>query len=95
MTIDNRWKASGLCKTTKKLDPITQELVPYTLEDFFPGPDGAKVPHEVRTLCKKCPVKEQCLNHALTYEKYGYWGGTSERQRRIMRRARNIKLIHL
>jgi WhiB family redox-sensing transcriptional regulator len=41
-------------------------------------------------LCGACPVTEICLEYALTNgEKLGIWGGKSERQRRLIRSARN------
>jgi WhiB family transcriptional regulator, redox-sensing transcriptional regulator len=39
-----------------------------------------------------CPVKDQCLEQALTRpERYGVWGGKSERERRRILRARKIR----
>lgn len=47
-------------------------------------------PHmDQKRLCGACPVREVCLEDALSRgEQHGIWGGTSERQRRQMRRAR-------
>ena len=42
-----------------------------------------------RQLCRRCPVKSECLDFAMaTNESFGVWGGTSERERRRMRRDR-------
>ena len=42
-----------------------------------------------KTICAKCPVVAECLEYALdSGEKFGVWGGYSERQRRQMRAAR-------
>lgn len=42
-----------------------------------------------RAICAGCPVKRECLDHALaTGERYGVWGGTTVRERRRMRQAR-------
>lgn len=39
--------------------------------------------------CGECPVRQPCLDHALGFaERFGIWGGTSERQRRRLRAAR-------
>lgn len=39
-----------------------------------------------------CPVREDCLEQALAYpERYGVWGGTSERERRRILRSRKIR----
>lgn len=42
-----------------------------------------------KRICRDCPVREECLDFALSKRiKEGVWGGTSERQRRTMRPAR-------
>jgi len=39
------------------------------------------------SICKKCDVKIECLNYALSFEIItGIWGGTTERQRRQIKR---------
>ncbi|MGH8937160.1 MAG: WhiB family transcriptional regulator [Acidimicrobiia bacterium] len=40
-------------------------------------------------VCRTCPVREECLEYALeARERYGIWGGTTERERkRILRRS--------
>jgi len=57
--------------------------------DFFPS-DGVGV-EQARKVCADCPVKEPCLEYALTYRiDHGVWGGASERERRrILRRRRH------
>jgi len=45
---------------------------------------------DAKQVCLRCPVRAQCLDYALdTAEHYGIWGGTSERERRALRRGRN------
>lgn len=42
-----------------------------------------------KAVCAGCPVREACLEFALANdERWGVWGGTSERQRRAMRVVR-------
>lgn len=42
-----------------------------------------------RALCKECPVKAECLSYALENdERFGIWGGLSERERRKLQRER-------
>lgn len=60
-------------------------------ETFFPA-RGERIDPTVEAACARCPVRAQCLDHALHFEKFGYWAGTSERQRRQLRKARNIRL---
>jgi len=39
--------------------------------------------HSAKKFCKPCPVRRQCLEHALTTgEPFGVWGGTTELERR-------------
>jgi hypothetical protein len=38
------------------------------------------------SICARCPVRRPCLDYAVTHERVGVWGGTSERQRRVIRR---------
>lgn len=54
---------------------------------FFPE-RGAST-REAKEVCRGCPVKVDCLEFALVNgEKFGIWGGYSERERRRMRRQR-------
>lgn len=56
---------------------------------FFPE-RGAST-REAKEVCRGCIVKDQCLEFALdNSEKFGIWGGMSERERRRIRRARAI-----
>lgn len=44
-----------------------------------------------KAVCATCPVTAECLDYALrNKEKFGVWGGTSERERRKMRREQGI-----
>jgi WhiB family redox-sensing transcriptional regulator len=43
---------------------------------------------DAKAVCAACPVKEQCLEYALTNREYGVWGGTTEAERRRIRTAR-------
>jgi WhiB family redox-sensing transcriptional regulator len=54
---------------------------------FFPA-RGDSV-EEAKAVCRGCTVRAQCLEYALVnVEKYGVWGGLSERERRRIRTAR-------
>lgn len=58
-------------------------------ELFFPE-RGAST-REAKEVCKGCAVREACLEYALTTgEKFGIWGGLSERERRRIRRQRSL-----
>ncbi len=44
---------------------------------------------EARAMCAACEVKAECLEFALTQgERFGIWGGLSERERRKIRGQR-------
>ena len=54
---------------------------------FFPE-RGAST-KEAKEVCRGCVVREDCLEYALANgEKFGIWGGMSERERRRIRRRR-------
>ncbi len=56
---------------------------------FFPE-RGAST-KEAKEVCRGCVVREDCLEFALTNgEKFGIWGGMSERERRRIRRQRAL-----
>ena len=54
---------------------------------FFPA-RGENTTH-IKMICKACPVVKPCLEYAMrNSEKFGIWGGTSERERRKMRSSK-------
>ena len=56
---------------------------------FFPE-RGAST-KEAKEVCRGCVVREDCLEYALQNgEKFGIWGGMSERERRRIRRQRAL-----
>jgi len=66
------WQERALCAET---DP----------EAFFPEKGGST--REAKAVCLACEVRQDCLGYALENdERFGIWGGVSERERRRMRR---------
>jgi WhiB family redox-sensing transcriptional regulator len=65
-------------------DPSWQELAACAKadpEEFFPDKGGST--REARRVCRSCPVAAECLEFALANnERFGVWGGLSERERR-------------
>ena len=53
---------------------------------FYPARFEDHVGREAKRVCASCPVREECLETSLQRHEYGVWGGTSEKQRRRMRR---------
>ncbi len=61
---------------------------------FFPS-DGLGV-EVAKQVCEACKVKETCLSHALKNRiDHGVWGGTSERQRRRLRKEQSLIAVSL
>lgn len=75
----DNWRFQSACKDT---DP----------EIFFPiGQTGMALDQiaYAKAICAGCPVQKQCLEYALTSnQEAGVWGGGTEEERRIIRRAR-------
>lgn len=70
------WQEKALCAQT---DP----------EAFFPEKGGST--REAKRVCSSCEVRAECLEYALENdERFGIWGGLSERERRRMRRSKVI-----
>ena len=66
------WQSDSLCAQT---DP----------EAFFPEKGGST--RDAKKICQSCEVKAQCLQYALENdERFGIWGGLSERERRKLRK---------
>ncbi|PAZ10959.1 transcription factor WhiB [Streptomyces sp. SA15] len=57
---------------------------------FFPiGTTGPALvqTERAKAVCRRCPVREECLQWALdTGQTLGVWGGTSENERRALKR---------
>ena len=74
----NSWKKKGRCVG------VDQDL-------FFPE-RGAST-RLAKAVCRRCDVQEECLEYAVNNgEKFGIWGGLSERERRAIRKKRGIVL---
>ena len=66
------WQSEALCAQT---DP----------EAFFPEKGGST--RDAKRICSTCDVRGECLQYALQNdERFGIWGGMSERERRKLKR---------
>lgn len=45
---------------------------------------------EAKATCRKCPVRQVCLDHALRHENFGVWGGTTPAERDKIRGVRLV-----
>lgn len=72
-SIEDQWQDRALCAQT---DP----------EAFFPEKGGST--REAKRICQGCEVRSECLEYALHKdERFGIWGGLSERERRRIKRG--------
>lgn len=72
-SIEDQWQERALCAQT---DP----------EAFFPEKGGST--REAKRICLGCEVTDECLEYALANdERFGIWGGLSERERRRLKRG--------
>ena len=72
-TDEDQWQERALCAQT---DP----------EAFFPEKGGST--REAKRICLGCEVRDACLDYALAHdERFGIWGGLSERERRRLKRG--------
>jgi WhiB family redox-sensing transcriptional regulator len=54
-------------------------------------PERGESTKQAKAVCRGCEVREDCLEYALVNgEKFGIWGGLSERERRRLRRQRKL-----
>ena len=66
------WQERALCAQT---DP----------EAFFPEKGGST--RDAKKVCVGCEVRAECLEYALANdERFGIWGGLSERERRKLKK---------
>lgn len=47
----------------------------------------------LRRVCSECPILNECAEHAVAHEEYGFWGGLTAAERKILRRKRGQKLV--
>jgi WhiB family redox-sensing transcriptional regulator len=71
-TREPSWQDRALCA---EVDP----------DRWFPEKGGST--REAKKVCRACEVRAECLEYALEHdERFGIWGGLSERERRRLKR---------
>lgn len=71
---DEGWRDSAACAGSD-------------LDIFFPIGEDEEVVAPAKAICAICPVREECLNYALTTNQpEGIWGGMTATERRRLRR---------
>ena len=73
---ERKWMDDAACRET---DP-----------DLF-YPESAVANKDAKKVCQTCSVVTQCLEYALDHpEEWGIWGGTSQEERKVMRRRGRV-----
>jgi WhiB family redox-sensing transcriptional regulator len=68
-----RWQRDALCAE-------------HPEANFFP--ESGQTTEAAKALCARCLVREECLAYALANDiAHGVWGGTSPKERVVIRRA--------
>ncbi|HTE57716.1 MAG TPA: DEAD/DEAH box helicase family protein [Verrucomicrobiae bacterium] len=76
-TENEAWRAQAAC------------LGSSATEYFFAERGENQEP--AKSVCRGCSARQACLESALAHkEKHGIWGGTNERERRVIRRRRSL-----
>ena len=61
---------------------------------FYVDTGNKALAYQARAICAECPVRLQCLDHALVNDEYhGIWGGTTWRERKAMRPRRRPPIL--
>lgn len=67
------WHADALCRQVGG-------------DEWFPEKGSSS--REAKKVCASCPVTSECLQYALDHDqRFGIWGGVSERERRKLKKA--------
>lgn len=75
LSIQSSWRDRAACR---EMD----------VEVFFPLPSDLGGTERALKICRSCPVRAYCGQHAFAHhEQYGIWGGLTESQRETMLRA--------
>ena len=79
MMPEDDWKLRAAC--------LTHSPALFFAKRWESKRETVKREKRAKRVCATCPVREQCLTYALTRnEKYGIWGGLTEKERTQMRR---------
>jgi WhiB family redox-sensing transcriptional regulator len=90
MEIDLRFEVTGNGVSEERADWKDRANCMGVDPDLF-FPERGMSTREAKAVCRGCVVREDCLEYALANgEKFGIWGGLSERERRRIRRARAL-----
>jgi WhiB family redox-sensing transcriptional regulator len=73
------WQDKGLCKT----DGVDATV--FFNDERLRGPERQARESAAKKICTACPIKTECLEHALAVpEDFGVWGGLTEKERMVI-----------
>jgi WhiB family transcriptional regulator, redox-sensing transcriptional regulator len=76
--MNHNWGKDAACKGSALFTQSTWGL---------PAKERKDIEDQCRAICDRCPVLEQCYDHAMSYPETGaWWGGLSADQRRAIRK---------
>jgi len=80
-----------MASTTRRADAVGEDWRDEALcagqpaEQWFPRTDTEQATNAARGVCRRCPVRQLCLDYALAHdERHGIWGGYTERERKAL-----------
>ena len=86
--------ARTLCRLALQPDEWMRDARCRCVDPSLFFPERGESTREARETCRGCVVRAECLDAALVNrEKFGMWGGTSERERRVLRRQRSLAVV--
>lgn len=64
-------------------------------ELFFTDPmrETRPIRETIRFICSTCSLLAECREWGVRHEEYGWWGGLSGEERRVVRRQRGLVLL--
>ena len=73
------WQDDGLCKTNGV------DVTVFFNDDMLRGLEKQARESAAKKICTACPVKTECLEHALAVpENFGVWGGLTQEERMVI-----------
>jgi WhiB family redox-sensing transcriptional regulator len=86
------WAARELAATRSTRGWVEGAACAQTDPELF-FPDRGKPSVEAKLVCRRCPAAAACLEFALNspIRVQGVWGGTTEKERRELRRQQGVK----
>lgn len=98
MTLTMDWRTEAICDSSDSHFLLAEDLIEEGLEESIARRLQAQAEDEAKGVCQVCPIRTDCLEHALlNREEYGIWGGMTVAERmaatpqwRRMRRVQGL-----